>query len=88
MKILVVEDFAIDREELLEMLASFQDLPIEEVKACENGRLALAAADSFLPDVVLCDVEMPYMDGFDLLRAMREKHPDVKFVFCSLYNRL
>ena len=88
MKILVVEDFAIDREELLEMLSSFQDLPIEEVKACENGRLALAAADSFLPDVVLCDVEMPYMDGFDLLRAMREKHPDVKFVFCSLYNRL
>lgn len=60
MKILVVEDFAIDREEVVSILQSFRDLSIEEIRTCENGMTALEMTDTFVPDVILCDVEMPY----------------------------
>ena len=88
MKILVVEDFAIDREEVVSILQSFRDLSIEEIRTCENGMTALEMTDTFVPDVILCDVEMPYMDGFTLLREVRAQYPDMRFVFCSLYNRV
>ena len=88
MKILVVEDFAIDREEVVSILQSFRDLSIEEIRTCEHGMTALEMTDTFVPDVILCDVEMPYMDGFTLLREVRAQYPDMRFVFCSLYNRV
>ena len=88
MKILIVEDFAIDREEVVSILQSFRDLSIEEIRTCENGMTALEMTDTFVPDVILCDVEMPYMDGFTLLREVRAQYPDMRFVFCSLYNRV
>ncbi len=87
MKILVVDDFRVDREELVELIESFGDLAIDGVEACEDGVTALELVESEAPDIILCDVEMPYMDGFALLRAIREEYPDIKFVFCSLYNR-
>ena len=87
MKILVVDDFRVDREELVELIESFDDLAIDGVEACEDGVTALEIVESEAPDIILCDVEMPYMDGFALLRAVREGYPDIKFVFCSLYNR-
>ena len=88
MKILIVEDFRIDQEEIVEMLHSFTDLPIEEIRTCEDGMEALDLLESFFPDVILCDVEMPYMDGFELLKTVRRRYQGIRFVFCSLYNRM
>jgi len=87
MKILVVDDFRVDREELVELIESFDDLALDGVEACEDGVSALEIVESETPDIILCDVEMPYMDGFELLKAIRKGYPDIKFVFCSLYNR-
>jgi serine/threonine-protein kinase PpkA len=42
-----------------------------EVVGCANGSLAMAAALSFAPQVLVTDVHMPIMDGFDLLKAVR-----------------
>jgi len=42
-----------------------------EVEAAGNGEQALAAIDRRCPDLVLSDVMMPVMDGFELLRALR-----------------
>jgi two-component system, OmpR family, response regulator ResD len=42
-------------------------------------------ADGYVPDVVLCDIIMPKLDGFDFLRAMREKKyaPDATVIVLS-----
>lgn len=42
-----------------------------EVKRVENGEDALAAAESFQPDLVLLDVMMPEINGFDVLDILR-----------------
>src|SRR5699024_3498577 len=88
MKTLVVEDFAVDREEVVSILQSFRDLSIEGIRTCENGMTGLEMTDAFVPAVVLCDVSMPYLDCITLLRLVRAQSPGMRSVVSSLYIRL
>ncbi|MGE5571151.1 MAG: response regulator [Rhodospirillales bacterium] len=67
-KILVVDDNDASRE-LLRAILRDQDREILE--ACQGGQ-ALEIVAREVPDLVLLDVEMPVMDGFAVLRALRE----------------
>ncbi|NJK61158.1 MAG: EAL domain-containing protein, partial [Oscillatoriales cyanobacterium SM2_1_8] len=68
--ILVVEDSKVLREEVGDILR----LEGYEVWEAENGRVGLELAKLRRPDVILCDVAMPEMDGFSLLQALRQHH--------------
>ncbi len=45
------------------------------VESCAGGDQALAAAARFLPDVLISDIAMPRMDGYELLRQLRRSDP-------------
>ena len=60
----------------------FQDADFEVADA-ENGEDALAALDSFVPDVVLTDVSMPKMDGRQLLRESLKRDPNLPVIMMS-----
>ena len=66
-KILVVDDEEDARRILLAHLA---DMPVE-ARTAANGQEALAALETFLPDLVLLDLIMPVMDGVAFLDALR-----------------
>jgi DNA-binding response OmpR family regulator len=62
-----------DDEALLEVLAiAFGDAG-HEVERATDGKVALAAIARTRPDLVVCDVLMPRLDGFALVRSLREK---------------
>lgn len=65
--ILVIEDMDVLREEIAEILQyeGFQ------VLSAPDGRQGLALANQHLPDLILCDIAMPELDGYDTLRAIR-----------------
>lgn len=67
-KILVIEDEPEMRRNLLTILR------LEKFHAigAENGRTGLALARSEKPDLILCDVMMPEMDGHGVIQALRE----------------
>lgn len=65
--ILLIEDHAPLRENLREMLA----LEGYRVLAAENGRAGLEMAAREHPDLVLCDIMMPGMDGHEVLQRLR-----------------
>jgi signal transduction histidine kinase/CheY-like chemotaxis protein len=69
-RVLVVEDDALQRERICSWLEPPQWLPVE----AENGRLALDRLKESQPDVILLDLMMPEMDGFQLVAEL-QKHP-------------
>ena len=59
---------------------------IELVAECRNGREAMAAVQGFKPDLVLLDIKMPGMSGFDVVRELQaDIMPMV--IFCTAYQR-
>ncbi len=66
-KILVIEDEPEMRRNLLTILRLEKFEPV----GAENGKAGIALAKSVKPDLILCDVMMPEIDGFGVLRALR-----------------
>ena len=70
-RVLIVDDETAIAETLSEMFGSWG----YETATAPDGRAGLALVDEFRPSVVVTDVYMPNLDGFGLLREMRELHP-------------
>jgi CheY-like chemotaxis protein len=66
-KILVVDDEIDMRMAVVEMLR----VKGHDVIYAEDGVKALESIKKNLPDVVVCDIEMPYLKGYDVLTVMR-----------------
>ncbi|MCT7955759.1 hybrid sensor histidine kinase/response regulator [Laspinema palackyanum] len=67
-KILVIEDETGVRENLMDLL----DAEDFEAIAAENGRQGIELAKEKLPDLILCDVMMPEIDGYGVLTELRQ----------------
>lgn len=67
-KILVIEDNLEIRENLCEIL----ELAEYEVISAENGKIGVEKAKAELPDLILCDVMMPELDGFGVLKILNK----------------
>lgn len=66
-KILIVDDVLENLHVLSETLAQKN----YEIRCAKNGQLALLGAQVFLPDLVLLDVKMPDMDGYEVCRRLK-----------------
>jgi CheY-like chemotaxis protein len=70
-RVLVVEDDAATRELVRRMLEK-EGWTVDQA---ENGRVGLERVADEVPDLILLDLMMPEMDGFDFLEAIRERDP-------------
>ena len=80
-KILVIEDNFEVRENLVEIL----ELDSYEVYSAENGKIGIQKAHECNPDLILCDVMMPELDGFGVLKILN-RSPDlnnIPFIFLT-----
>lgn len=76
-KVLVIDDGHEMREYIAEIL-SYKNF---ECYTASNGRLGLEIAEKKSPDVVLCDILMPVMDGFDVLKELHSRQTVNTMVF-------
>ncbi|MBW4576942.1 MAG: response regulator [Aphanothece sp. CMT-3BRIN-NPC111] len=80
-KILVIEDEKFLREDLLEILEHLEFQGIE----AENGAVGVQLARQHLPDLIICDVMMPELDGYGVCTTLRQ-YPEtatIPFIFLS-----
>lgn len=83
-KVLVVDDAVVVRILVATELA--KDPDIEVVGKAQNGKVALEMMTTTAPDVVLLDLEMPEMDGMQVLKALKERSSPPKVIMFSTYT--
>ena len=84
MRALIVDDEPLARRGIVLRLKKFKD--VEIVGECEDGSSAVERILTVSPDVVFLDVQMPGMDGFEVLRTIpKENLPSV--IFLTAYDR-
>ena len=69
-RVLMIDDDTHFTQMVIRLLQSYNiDL---DIQSAENGRAGLALASTFLPDLILVDLSMPEMDGFQLIEAAKQ----------------
>ncbi|MBN2417831.1 MAG: chemotaxis response regulator protein-glutamate methylesterase [Deltaproteobacteria bacterium] len=81
LKVLVVDDTVVYRKTVSDVLAEIPD--VEVVGTANNGKIAMMKIASLKPDLLTLDIEMPEMNGLDVLRAIRTEAPDVGAIVLS-----
>lgn len=75
---IIVDDEAASRESLKEILKSYQEISI--AAECVNGYEAIKEIKEKNPDLVFLDIQMPKLDGFDVVELLGKDAPLVVFV--------
>ena len=78
--ILAIEDETEIRENIQEIL----ELEDFDVLTAENGKIGVQLAQEHHPDLIICDVMMPELDGYDVLVALRQDPNTLKIPFIFL----
>lgn len=83
---LIVDDEELAREELSYLLREYRD--VEILGFAGNGVEALQLIESFEPDLVFLDVQMPGFDGLNVIRKLREKEiPAPAFILTTAFDQ-
>lgn len=83
-KVLLVDDHELVRSGIEALLNAVEGISVFAVCECGEKALQLIAEDQ--PDVVLMDVNMPGMGGFEACRRILQKFPKVKVIGLSVHN--
>jgi two-component system LytT family response regulator len=82
LRVAIVDDEDLARAVVRECLAAMLD--VEVVAECANGFEAVKAVSDLRPDLLLLDVQMPKLDGFEVLELVGH---DVAVVFLTAYDQ-
>ena len=84
MRILIADDHEIIRSGVIRVLQSRAD--VKECAEATNGKEAVAKALQWKPDLILLDVRLPVLSGFDAAREIKQHEPDIPILFFSIYE--
>lgn len=84
LNVLVVDDSALYRRVVQEALEGFPN--VEVVGTAQNGKIALSKAAALKPDLLTLDIEMPEMDGLEVLERLKKEAPDTAAIVFSAYT--
>lgn len=84
-RMLIIDDEAYVRTQLRSCI-DWGQLNVEIVGEADNGLTGLALAGQFHPQIVICDIHMPYLDGVSFALQLHEKSPATQIIFISAYS--
>lgn len=86
MKVLIVDD-EYSTVQMIHQKIDWKSLHINEVRSAEDGEQAKEVIKDFLPDILLCDVEMPRVNGLELIKWIKENEMDLEIIILSCHDK-
>lgn len=81
--ILVDDDYLVLQD--LKNLVDWKALGFQIIGTAPNGKTALQITQKTLPDLIITDISMPAMDGFEFIECIQKNYPDIYIIFISSY---
>src|SRR5688572_6788257 len=83
-KTIIIDDHKLVCDGLEALLS--ESKKFEVIGKYSNGKQLLIDLDNLSPNLVLCDIDMPHMRGFEVLQRIRMRDNDVKIVILSMHD--
>jgi two-component system nitrate/nitrite response regulator NarL len=84
LSVVIVDDHTLFINGLCMLLQNEPDIEIMNIAS--NGREALGILNAQTPDLILLDINMPGINGFEVLKRVKSTYPKIKVVMLSTYN--
>lgn len=83
MNVFIVDDSSVVRDRLREMLSEIKEVKI--FGEAENVKEALGMLKDTSPDLIVLDIRLKEGNGFDLLKVIKQSHPNLKVIMLTNY---
>ena len=83
-RIFIVDNHSFIREAMSQLINRQPDMRV--VAEAPDGQSAVNKYEEVSPDVTLMDLSMPVMNGIDAVHAIKQTHPDARFIIVSAYD--
>jgi two-component system, NarL family, invasion response regulator UvrY len=84
-KIALIDDHILLRDALTIVINSFDDCTV--ISGASNGKEFISSLNqNNLPNIVILDVNMPEMDGYDTAKWLLTKHPEIHIIILTMFN--
>lgn len=84
-KVMLVDDEEEVRQ-AIERRVNWEEIGFKVVASAENGEDALEKAEKYVPDVVMSDIHMPFMDGLTFCHYLKKQFPGTRIIIFSGYD--
>jgi two-component system, NarL family, response regulator DegU len=86
LRILITDDHTLFRKGMMILVRAFKE--VGSVHEASNGKEALEELSKNPYDIILLDLDMPVMDGWEASKKIISKHPEVKIIMISMHDEL
>ncbi len=83
-RLVIIDDHPLLRFGLRDLLSAVPE--IEVVGEAANGAQAIELIEEMKPDIAIVDVDMPLVDGIELVKLLRKRNKDVEVVFLTIHK--
>lgn len=85
-KVIICDDHLLFRQGIVASLSMYSN--IEIVSEANDGHQLMNMLKHTMPDIVLLDINMPVMDGIEVLPKLKKEYPDIKVIMLSMHNNV
>lgn len=85
-RVVIADDEKTIRDGLKNLIESY-DLDLHVMATLEDGKEAIGAIEKYRPEIILMDINMPYVNGLEVIKRARELDKDSKIIIISGYDQ-
>jgi DNA-binding NarL/FixJ family response regulator len=85
-KIIIADDHTMFLQGIVSLLENEENITI--LGKAENGKAVFRIMENSIPDIILLDISMPEMDGIEVTKIIKQKHPSVKILIVSTHSNI